>query len=253
MVSGAGVPDPPRTPLLHAKSPHIANVTWDEPVNNGATITEYRLEWQQRADAEFAQVPWQHILQDNHRARESAVSQKVSRWFVPSAVLRSCDELRGARTDACDVVQLQGAGTQQCRGRFVAPLFSFSPSGRLFRQTVLFLLSSRVLVIVRSVLEVNFAPLFIVFAYSFSTNHESFAGPFSAIASCATPPSSPSAVVSLKATSTANSVSLTWKEPPNNGSDILCYNIDLGEKHLISVGNVLEYTIDDLLPETTYK
>ncbi len=59
--------------------------------------------------------------------------------------------------------------------------------------------------------------------------------------------------MSLKATSTANSVYLTWKEPPNNGSDILSYNIDLGENHLISTGNVLEYTIDDLLPETTYK
>ncbi len=78
-------------------------------------------------------------------------------------------------------------------------------------------------------------------------------GPFSAIASCMTPPSSPGAVVSLKASSTANSVSLTWKEPPTNGSDILSYNIDLGEKHLIGVANVLEYTIDDLLPETTYK
>ena len=78
-------------------------------------------------------------------------------------------------------------------------------------------------------------------------------GPFSAIASCTTPPSSPSAVVLLKATTTANSVHVTWKEPPNNGSDILSYNIDLGEKHLIAVGNVLEYTIDDLLPETTYK
>ena len=56
VVSGAGVPDPPKMPLLSAKSPHVAQVTWEEPVNNGATITEYRLEWQQRADAEFSQV-----------------------------------------------------------------------------------------------------------------------------------------------------------------------------------------------------
>lgn len=80
-----------------------------------------------------------------------------------------------------------------------------------------------------------------------------FSGPFSAIASCTTPPSGPNAVVVVKTSSTANSVTLIWKEPANNGSEILSYNIDLGEKHLISVGKVLEYTIDDLLPETTYR
>ena len=78
-------------------------------------------------------------------------------------------------------------------------------------------------------------------------------GPFSAIASCVTPPSSPGAVVSLRATATADTITLVWKEPVNNGSDILSYNIDLGEKHQICVSNVLEYVIEDLLPETTYK
>ncbi len=56
VVSGAGVPDPPKMPLLHCKSPHVAHVTWEQPVNNGATITEYRLEWQTKADVEFLQV-----------------------------------------------------------------------------------------------------------------------------------------------------------------------------------------------------
>ena len=55
-MSGAGVPDPPKMPTLHCKSPHIALVSWEEPVNNGATITEYRLEWQQKTDAEFSQL-----------------------------------------------------------------------------------------------------------------------------------------------------------------------------------------------------
>ena len=43
-------------PSLNSKSPHVIQVTWEEPVNNGATITEYRLEWQTRVDAEFSQV-----------------------------------------------------------------------------------------------------------------------------------------------------------------------------------------------------
>ena len=56
IVSGAGVPDPPKAPLCHCKSPHSAIVSWEEPVNNGATITEYRLEWQQKLETDFSQL-----------------------------------------------------------------------------------------------------------------------------------------------------------------------------------------------------
>ena len=79
------------------------------------------------------------------------------------------------------------------------------------------------------------------------------AGPFSAMSECTTPSSSPGPVVSLRASTTATSIHLSWKEPTANGSRILHYNIDLGEKHLIPVENVLEYCIEDLAPETTYK
>ena len=57
MVSGAGAPDAPRSPQLTCRSPHSALVMWDEPFNNGAAISEYRLEWTQTPDAQdFAQV-----------------------------------------------------------------------------------------------------------------------------------------------------------------------------------------------------
>lgn len=56
VVSGAGVPDPPKNPVINCRSPHSAVVLWEEPVNNGATITDYRLEWQTRSDADFSQV-----------------------------------------------------------------------------------------------------------------------------------------------------------------------------------------------------
>ena len=78
-------------------------------------------------------------------------------------------------------------------------------------------------------------------------------GPFSSTAKLVTPPSSPSGVVSLRASATAETIALTWKAPICNGSEVVSYNIDLGEKHQISVGNVLDYVIKDLLPETTYK
>jgi hypothetical protein len=31
-------------------------VNWEAPVNNGATVTEYRVEWQHKTDLDFMQV-----------------------------------------------------------------------------------------------------------------------------------------------------------------------------------------------------
>ncbi|GFR67277.1 fibronectin type-III domain-containing protein 3a [Elysia marginata] len=57
VVSGAGVPEAPRMPLVTCRSSHSALVSWDEPFNNGALVSEYRLEWQQRSDAvDFTQL-----------------------------------------------------------------------------------------------------------------------------------------------------------------------------------------------------
>ena len=67
------------------------------------------------------------------------------------------------------------------------------------------------------------------------------------------PSSSPGAVVSLRASATATSIHLTWKEPASNGSAVTSYSIDIGEKFVISVEDSLEYVVDDLTPETTYK
>ncbi|XP_014673734.1 PREDICTED: fibronectin type-III domain-containing protein 3A-like isoform X2 [Priapulus caudatus] len=56
-VSGAGPPDRCKEVQVQAKSPHSLFVSWEEPVNNGATITEFRLEWlNQRDCADFVQL-----------------------------------------------------------------------------------------------------------------------------------------------------------------------------------------------------
>ena len=55
VVSGAGVPDPPKL-QVSCKSPHWVVVSWEEPVNNGATVTDYRVEWQHRPDTDFTQI-----------------------------------------------------------------------------------------------------------------------------------------------------------------------------------------------------
>ena len=92
-------------------------------------------------------------------------------------------------------------------------------------------------------------------SYSFRVQaiNSAGAGLYSPVATCLTPPSSPSSVVSIRASATATSVLLQWKEPHDNGSEIYAYNIDIGEKQLITISAVTEYTIEELSPETTYK
>ncbi len=73
-------------------------------------------------------------------------------------------------------------------------------------------------------------------------------------ASCVTPAAPPSIVTSVKVYSKSTSMTITWKEPPNNGSPITGYYIDIGEKELIFASPELtEYTIDEVLPDTAYR
>ncbi|XP_052782735.1 fibronectin type-III domain-containing protein 3A-like isoform X3 [Mya arenaria] len=166
VVSGAGVPDPPKMPLCQCRSPHSALISWEGPVNNGATITDYRLEWQLKPETDFTQIYY------------------------------------GSNTNF-EVKSLSPATT-----------------------------------------------------YVFRVQAINSAGPglYSPVATCVTPASSPSAVVSIRAHATATSVTLVWKEPHDNGSEITSYNIDMGgDKQPIPVSAVTEYQIEELIPESTYK
>ena len=77
-------------------------------------------------------------------------------------------------------------------------------------------------------------------------------GPYSPLETCVTPPSSPSSVTIHRHTSTATSITLFWKEPNSNGSDITAYNLEVSDKHL-KIGAVCKYTIETLKPDTVHK
>ncbi|CAH1781329.1 unnamed protein product [Owenia fusiformis] len=165
LISGAGVPDAPKTPSVHCKSPHSAMIWWEEPVNNGATITDYRLEWSTGGDSDFTQL-----------------------YYGPGLTYE---------------------------------VKSLTPASE--------------------------------YCFRVQAINATGVGPVSDSCTCVTPPSSPSTVTSIRTTTTADSISISWREPQCNGSEILSYNIDIGERHLIPVGNVTDFTIDSLIPETTYK
>ncbi|KAM6160650.1 fibronectin type III domain-containing protein 3B isoform 2-T4 [Erethizon dorsatum] len=87
-------------------------------------------------------------------------------------------------------------------------------------------------------------------------------GPYSELMLCQTPASAPDPISTLcvleeePLTAYPDSPSvclvLSWEEPCNNGSEILAYNIDLGDSS-ITVGNTTTHAVKDLLPETTYR
>ncbi|XP_064131544.1 fibronectin type III domain-containing protein 3B isoform X1 [Loxodonta africana] len=88
------------------------------------------------------------------------------------------------------------------------------------------------------------------------------AGPYSELVHCQTPASAPDPVstlcvleedtISAYPDSPSVCLVLNWEEPCNNGSEILAYNIDLGDIS-ITVGNTTTHVMKDLLPETTYR
>ncbi|XP_054719651.1 fibronectin type-III domain-containing protein 3A-like isoform X2 [Uloborus diversus] len=57
VVSGAGPPDAPRNLLATCDSPNSCVVSWEEPLNNGAAITGYQLQWSTEDDEEsFSEI-----------------------------------------------------------------------------------------------------------------------------------------------------------------------------------------------------
>ena len=78
--------------------------------------------------------------------------------------------------------------------------------------------------------------------------------PYSILASCVTPAAPPSIVTGVKVQTKSTSMVIIWKEPNNNGSMIIGYQIDIGEKEIIfASSDVNEYTIDEVLPDTAYR
>lgn len=80
------------------------------------------------------------------------------------------------------------------------------------------------------------------------------ASPYSMFASCVTPAAPPSTVTSVKVHPKSTSLTISWKEPANNGSPLTGYYIDIGEKELTFASpDLTEFTIDEVLPDTAYR
>ncbi|KAL3282642.1 hypothetical protein HHI36_005817 [Cryptolaemus montrouzieri] len=76
---------------------------------------------------------------------------------------------------------------------------------------------------------------------------------FSEVSSVKTPAAPPSTVTLSKHSSTPTTISLHWNEPSDNGSEIIGYNIEIGEKQITVEAPALSYEITNLQCNTSYK
>jgi len=77
--------------------------------------------------------------------------------------------------------------------------------------------------------------------------------PYSDIVSIKTPAAAPCAPTIDSFEILPTDINLTWKPSECNGSPILFYNIECGDRLISTVENITEFSINDLCPETTYK
>ena len=68
VISGAGPPDKPRDPKAVCKSGTAVNISWDQPINNGAIITGYKLELAQVSltyRTNYMKIQWICLLRND--------------------------------------------------------------------------------------------------------------------------------------------------------------------------------------------
>ncbi|XP_077285751.1 miles to go isoform X2 [Arctopsyche grandis] len=76
---------------------------------------------------------------------------------------------------------------------------------------------------------------------------------WSEISEISTPGAPPGCPPLLTAEATATDALLSWQEPPCNGYPIQHYRIDIGEKTIVTNEPIMEYLLENLIPETIYK
>lgn len=91
--------------------------------------------------------------------------------------------------------------------------------------------------------------------YAFKVCAKNIAGSslYSSVATVQMPAAAPAAPAIDSHSTTSNELKLSWKQPEDNGSAILYYNIDCVERQMSTDSPATEYTITNLNPETMYK
>ena len=81
VVSGAGAPDQPKAPNVSCRSPTVAHIEWECPINNGAIISEFTLQMAIIATRKCLSPPPSHsrnLSRPGQQTRSSSMSSNES-------------------------------------------------------------------------------------------------------------------------------------------------------------------------------
>ncbi|CAG0916270.1 unnamed protein product [Notodromas monacha] len=112
VVSGAGPPDKPRQPVLAARSPHIVAVEWEEPLNNGAAVSQYKLEMAPVAQQQQQQQqPPSAVTAAGDAEDSGSLGLDFSAIYVGPLLCHEAKSLQPAATYSFRVQASNSAGT----------------------------------------------------------------------------------------------------------------------------------------------
>jgi hypothetical protein len=240
-VSGAGPPDKPKEPKVVCRSGSLASVTWEEPINNGALISQYRLEM-----ASVATALVEDLEQEEEEEEEEEVEMLVDDNEDENTSEDEADDedsdlseleevLEVEATEICDNVDAPPAESEYAEREAVWEMAYSGPA----RNTELRDLTPATQYQLR-VCAINSAG----------------ASPYSCNVVVSTPASTPTAphILSLQHC-TCSSMSLTWTRPHNNGEAITHYTVEWGQdvsNLSCTTTNRCKVNVPDLKPDTTY-
>ena len=217
-LSGPGVPESPTQLQLTGRSSHSMSVSWSEPMNNGSTITEYRLE-----------------MAPSSKVKRSSSAGSLSLSTTASLV---DDQMEDIDLDRLHFSQLPSCGLAKCQEvKGLQPLTTY-----YFRIQVTFINS-----IFHEMIFMEFYPMQAVNSVG--------ASGYSPVVCFTTLASAPAPVSGLRCVEAETTcLSISWNAPNSNGSPILHYNVEVGEKLAFSTaGPETCFQINGLSPDTLYR
>lgn len=241
LVSGPGRPDQVKTPTMIATSSSTVLVSWENPVNNGATITEYILmmgfiEEEEDEDDE------DDLEDEEEEDEEEDVEEDEEDSSVEDEGKETEEGTPGeTETEKSEITIREEAEREK------------EEKERIEREEEI----KKRLTLLYSGPELSFEARNLDPATTYYCQIQAVnavgVGAWSPLTACTTLATNPGPVPSLKAVAKSTEIELSWARPQINGSPIIEYNIELNDAFSTAPGTCLQHMLTSLQPETSYK
>lgn len=263
VTTEAVAPDAPSPPYCNSPpGPYTAVLQWDKPdYNGGALVTEFEVELE-RVES--------HSRQLIYKGKEThCVASDLSPGELYSAQVRSINRI--GHGPWSDELTFTAGADLPCAPDMPtivvvspthlivswdeprtngAPISEYRLEYALSAQEDSYMLSYQG---IQTSSEIRNLIPYTKYCFRVCATNLAGTSPFSPVASIQTPASVPNAPTIESHETSSNAVYLSWTEPLCNGSPILYYKIEYADRVLSTETNVLEWSVEDLMPETTYR